>query len=293
MQYPSTLIAIRDRVENALREQFSACQGPRHLMQAMSYSLFAGGKRIRPVLTVATSELYDHSLDPMPAACALEFIHTYSLIHDDLPAMDDDDLRRGKATSHKEFGEAMAILAGDALLTEAFGLIARGYATTSSSVGMKILEEIASAAGSKGMVGGQVLDLDGEGGTPDKQSVEKIHSMKTGALILASVRCGALLAEANMEDIQALTVYGESLGLAFQVADDILDIIGKKSQLGKTAGKDESQGKQTYPALMGLPQAKDYAKSLVNKAVESVDCFGHRAHVLVDLARFIQSSIEN
>ena len=293
MSYPQILHPFRQRVESALQELFESCHGPAKLIEAMGYSLFAGGKRIRPVLTVITSELFEHSLDPMPAACAFEFIHTYSLIHDDLPSMDDDDLRRGKATSHKKFGEALAILAGDALLTEAFGLVARAYGKTNPEIGLKISSEMALAAGSGGMVGGQVLDMDGAGATPDKQGVEKIHRMKTGALIRASVRTGALLAEANEADIQALTSYGESLGLAFQVADDILDVIGSDSQLGKTAGKDMSQGKQTYPSFMGLEQAKDYARSLVHKAKEAIEGFGNAARPLEELATFIQSSIEN
>lgn len=291
--YPATLEPIRERVENALREQFGTCTGPTQLIEAMAYSLFAGGKRIRPALTVTCSELFDHSIDPMPAACAMEFIHTYSLIHDDLPSMDDDDLRRGRATNHKKFGEAMAILAGDALLTEAFGLVSRAYGKTNSSVGLAVTAEIAHAAGSAGMVGGQVLDIAGAGERPDTEGVEKIHRMKTGALILASVRCGALLAEAPEKELQALTSYGDSLGLAFQVADDILDVIGKNAQLGKTTGKDESQGKQTYPALMGLDKAREYAQSLVAKAKDSIDGFGKRAQPLLDLAMFIQSSIDD
>lgn len=293
MSYPPSLLPFKDRVDHALRAQFDSCQGPSTLLEAMAYSLFAGGKRIRPVLTLASSELFSQTLDPMPAACALEFIHTYSLIHDDLPSMDDDDLRRGRPTSHKKFGEAMAVLAGDALLTEAFGLVARAYGDTNPGVGLRISAEIAFAAGSAGMVGGQVLDVRGTGGKPDMQGVEEIHRMKTGALIRAAVRCGAILAEAGELQLQSLTSYGESLGLAFQVADDILDVVGKNSQLGKTAGKDQSQGKQTYPALMGLEQARAYAFSLVDKAKESLSEFGQRAQALLDLANFIRSSVQD
>jgi len=231
---------------------------PFSLHRAMRYSMFAGGKRIRPILVLAAAEAVGgDAAGAMPAACALEMIHTYSLIHDDLPAMDDDDFRRGRSTNHKVFGEATAILAGDALLTEAFILLSSSQAKgLDASTVRRVISIIARAAGSQGMVGGQVVDMESEGKAIDMATLQYIHTRKTGALLLASIQSGALLGGADEAQFDALTRYGEATGLAFQVADDILDIVGDQAELGKDVGSDQARGKATYPALLGLAEAR-------------------------------------
>ena len=216
----------------------------------------------------------------MPAACALEMIHTYSLIHDDLPAMDNDDLRRGRPTLHKAYNEALAILAGDALLTMAFDLLA-------SAGNIRVVREVACASGAAGMVGGQVLDMESEGGRADLHQLRRIHASKTGALIRCAVRCGALLGGAEDAMLEALTRYGERLGLAFQIADDILDVVGEQEALGKTVGSDAARGKSTYPALVGLEEARRLAAEAAQSAVDALDCFGAEADTFRALARFV------
>lgn len=260
------------------------------LHQAMNYSLEAGGKRIRPILAIAACEAVGGDINKvMPAACALEFIHTYSLIHDDLPAMDDDYYRRGKATCHRAFDEATAILAGDGLLTSAFEILTRSdlFEGVDPSTAMEVANDIARAAGHGGMVGGQQADMDAEGKEVDLPTLEFIHTHKTGALILASIKAGAKLGGGSPEDIKALTKYGEAAGLAFQVADDILDVTADTSTLGKDAGSDEARGKATYPALLGLREAKNRAAELLDTAIDSLDKFDSKADPLREIARYI------
>ncbi len=264
---------------------------PHSLHKAMRYSVFAGGKRVRPILMLAACDALGGEISQaMPAACAMEMIHTYSLIHDDLPAMDDDDFRRGNPTNHKVFGEAIAILAGDALLTEAFILMSRvepGASLPPEAV-LRVIQEIAHCAGSHGMVGGQVVDMESEGKTEmDLATVQYIHTHKTGALIKASVKAGAILGCADEAQLASLTRYGEAVGLAFQIADDILDIEGTTEEIGKDAGSDEARGKATYPAVMGLAESKKRASELVEMALESLAGFDHRADPLREIATYI------
>ena len=264
---------------------------PVSLHKAMRYSVFAGGKRVRPILMLAASETVGGSVNQaLPAACAMEMIHTYSLVHDDLPAMDDDDFRRGNPTNHKVFGEAVAILAGDALLTQAFVLLsnAENLSLVSPEQLLAVVQEISRCAGSHGMVGGQVVDMESEGSREiDLATVQYIHTHKTGALIKASVKAGAILGGADEVSLAALTSYGEAVGLAFQIADDILDIEGTTEQLGKDAGSDQARGKATYPAIMGLSESKRRANELVGMALQSLAAFDEKAEPLREIARYI------
>lgn len=264
---------------------------PQSLHQAMRYSIFAGGKRVRPVLMLAACEAVGGAVEnAMPAACAMEMIHTYSLIHDDLPAMDDDDFRRGRPTNHKVFGEAIAILAGDGLLTEAFKLMSnpRFADGIDPAARLAVIYEIATCAGTYGMVGGQVVDMESEG-KPDMDlpTVQYIHTHKTGALIKASVVAGALLGGADDKQLAAIRRYGEAAGLAFQIADDILDIEGTTEEIGKDAGSDEARGKATYPAVMGLAAAKQEAQAMMDEAMQALEMFGAAAEPLREIARYI------
>ncbi|MGA3175892.1 MAG: polyprenyl synthetase family protein [Candidatus Acidiferrum sp.] len=260
---------------------------PPSIHQAMRYSVFAGGKRIRPILCLETARIFD--ADVLPAfypGCAIEFIHTYSLIHDDLPALDNDDLRRGKPTCHKKFGEATAILAGDALLTLAFETITASPAPADRRVAM--IKEISSAAGTiNGMVGGQVADLEAEGQRVGPETLEYIDRSKTAALIRASIASGALSAGAPADDVARLRRFGETIGWAFQVTDDILDVEESSTALGKTAGKDIAQQKATYPAVFGLPRSHEIANELANKAIEELQPYGGRAERLRAIAEFL------
>ncbi len=264
---------------------------PQHLHEAMHYSLFAGGKRIRPVLMMAACEAVGtDAACVLPAACAIEMIHTYSLIHDDLPAMDDDDFRRGRPTNHKVFGEATAILAGDALLTEAFVLLSNPLvwdAAVDSRTICSVIQHLACASSSLGMVGGQVVDMESEGQTIELAELEYIHRHKTGALISAAINVGGLIGGAAAPEATALEVYGKAAGLAFQVADDILDIVGDQAELGKDVGSDESRGKATYPALLGLDGARDYARELKERALQALTPLGDAAAPLREIARYI------
>jgi len=262
---------------------------PASLHGSMRYSVFAGGKRVRPVLMLAACETVGGQVAAaLPAACAMEMIHTYSLIHDDLPAMDDDDFRRGNPTNHKVYGEATAILAGDALLTEAFILLSRDEEGSDPAARLKVIHEIAGASGSRGMVGGQVVDMESEGkGEIDLATLSYIHTHKTGALIRASVRAGAILGGASAESLHALTRYGEAIGLAFQIADDILDVEGTTEELGKDAGSDQARGKATYPALVGLEASKARAQELVQMALDALASFDERAEPLRAIASYI------
>jgi geranylgeranyl diphosphate synthase type II len=262
---------------------------PETLHRAMRYSVFAGGKRLRPILVVAGAEAVGgHMDDVMSAACALELIHTYSLVHDDLPAMDNDDFRRGVPTNHKVFGEAMAILSGDALLTLAFRLLAEsGPSGMDGGHVRALLAEVAEAAGHAGMVGGQVADLEAEGQRVSADTVDYIHEHKTGALIRVSLRTGARLCGASAPEIDALGTAGAALGLAFQIVDDVLDVVSSTSELGKTAGKDQAQQKATYPALHGIDASRARAGQLVAEAERALADFGARAEPIRALGRFI------
>jgi len=261
---------------------------PQNIHRAMRYSLFAGGKRIRPILCIAAAEtIRDETPGLEEVACSLELIHTYSLIHDDLPALDNDDLRRGRATSHKVFGEAMAILAGDALLTLAFEVLARLDGVDAGRKA-RLIEELAVSAGTVGgMIAGQVHDLEGEGKPPEPKLLETIHRAKTGALLRASLRMGALCAGASDEQYEALSRYGEAVGLAFQIVDDLLDVEQSSEQLGKTAGKDAEQNKITFPAVYGLERSHQMAEQQRLRAHEALETFGPRARRLGELADLI------
>ncbi|MDT8317808.1 MAG: polyprenyl synthetase family protein [bacterium] len=261
-----------------------------NLHDAMSYSLEAGGKRIRPILVLAACEAVGgEPASAMPAACAIEFIHTYSLIHDDLPAMDNDDYRRGKPTCHKAFNESTAILAGDALLTAAFEIMSNNalFKDAKAEAVMDTVHDIARAAGAAGMVGGQQADMEAEGREVDLPTLEFIHTHKTGALILASVKAGAKLGGGDKDQITALTKYAEIAGLAFQVADDILDVTGSRESLGKDAGSDEARNKATYPSIIGLKEARLRAAELLDMAIDSLNGFDDKADPLREIARYI------
>jgi geranylgeranyl diphosphate synthase type II len=260
---------------------------PESLHKAMRYSVFAGGKRLRPVLVIAGAEAVGGTAQQvMPTACAMELIHTYSLVHDDLPAMDNDDFRRGVPTNHKVFGEATAILAGDALLTLAFRLVADHVRQTNTSA-LEVIVDIADAAGHGGMVAGQVADLEAEGRQVGADTVDYIHAHKTGALIRTSLRVGAMLCGASAEQVRALSVAGADLGLAFQIVDDILDVVASSEELGKTAGKDQIQQKATYPAIHGIEPSRARAAFLIRDAEEALRVLGPRAEPIRALGRFI------
>ena len=284
---------LQDRrkiVEEALHRYLPAENNtPAEIYKAIHYSVFAGGKRLRPILCLAAVEATCGDLAPaMPVACALELIHTYSLIHDDLPAMDNDDFRRGKPTSHKVFGENIAILAGDALLTEAFVLLSRAEKVRfSAEKRLAIIQEIAQAAGIAGMVGGQTLDVLSEKTNPDEKVLNEIHRRKTGTLIKAAVKSGALISNARENKIQALSDYGINIGLAFQIADDILNVEGDRNLLGKETGSDAALGKVTYPSLMGMDYAKEKLQKHIDAAIASLSVFDKRALPLRLIARYI------
>jgi geranylgeranyl diphosphate synthase type II len=263
---------------------------PASLHKAMRYSVFAGGKRIRPILMIAACEAVGGDVAKvLPAAGAMEMVHAYSLIHDDLPAMDDDDFRRGRPTNHKVFGEANAILAGDALLTEAFILLSNPESNRGvpAETLLRVIHLIGRCAGSLGMVAGQVVDMESEGTEVDLPTLEYIHTHKTGALILASIQTGALLGGGSEEALAALTRYGEASGLAFQLTDDILDVVGDQEVLGKDVGSDEARGKATYVALLGLEGARLRARELRDLAVAALAPLGERAEPLRRIAHYI------
>jgi geranylgeranyl diphosphate synthase type II len=281
----------RDLIDRFIYNYFGAPVAPGILIDAMTYSLFAGGKRIRPILVLASYEACGgNGEDIVPFASAIEFIHTYSLIHDDLPAMDNDDLRRGKPTNHKVFGEDMAILAGDALLTEAFYIFSNyGHRVPHISPGsiLALIREVAMAAGTHGMVGGQAQDVLSEDKKPDADALSFIHNHKTSALITASVRIGGILSNSSDETLAKLTHYGVAIGLAFQIIDDILDVEGETELLGKTAGSDKRKNKMTYPSLYGIDHSMKKAEGLVNSAVNVLESFTERADPLRELALYI------
>ncbi len=262
---------------------------PNSLHESVRYSLFCGGKRLRPLLTIAGAEIVGgNGQNVLPLACAVECIHTFSLIHDDLPAIDNDDLRRGHPTNHKVYGEAIAILSGDALLALSFELIGKSRQHASAENVLRVLDMIAKATGTDGMVGGQVVDIQSEGKSDlDLETVKWIHGRKTGALLTASLVGGALLAGASPQQEAALTTYGENMGIAFQITDDLLDIYGDAEKLGKPVGSDLKNDKATYPKLLGIETSQRMATEAHNKAVESLTMFGDKAQPLTALADYM------
>jgi geranylgeranyl diphosphate synthase type II len=277
---------VNEFLKNYLATKKSKSSSPKVLCRAMGYSLMAGGKRLRPILAIASFETAGgKSKNILPIAASLELIHTYSLIHDDLPAMDNDDFRRNKPTNHRVFGEAIAILAGDALLTDSFELIVK--TPESPDILISVIKELTLACGTEGMVGGQSADIIYE----DKKIKEKdliyIHTHKTGALIKASVRIGAIMARATPDVLNPLSRYGEKIGLAFQIIDDILDITGTKKELGKSTGSDITRGKNTYPHIYGLEESKKKAQDLINESINVLKRFGKEADPLREIARYI------
>ncbi|MBI4126388.1 MAG: polyprenyl synthetase family protein [Deltaproteobacteria bacterium] len=274
-------------VEAALRSAIVSETTPPLLIEAMRYSLEAGGKRLRPILAIAGAEAVGGAAaNVMSLAVAIEMIHTFSLIHDDLPAMDNDDLRRGRPTNHKVYGDAMAILAGDALVVEAFSILARSsYANP--NILLEVMRDVADAAGGKGMTGGQVQDIKATGKKITESELEQLHRMKTGKLITVPVVGGAKLCGASPQQVTALQVYGEALGLAFQIADDILDIEGSEAEIGKDVGSDIDSNKATYPAIIGMSAAKKKARACVDQAVSALAVFDDRADPLRAIAQFV------
>ncbi len=258
----------------------------------MRYSLLGGGKRIRPILTIAAAQALGYDREAMlPFAASLEFVHTYSLIHDDLPAMDDDDYRRGRLTNHKVFGDGMAILAGDALLTMAFELCSQvdGTAGFSAAQQLAIVRELANGSGHQGMVGGQVMDIQAENQEIDLAHLQQIHTFKTGRLIRAAVRIGSIIGEATTQQMQCLTDYSEDIGLAFQIADDVLDMVGTREELGKDAGTDERRGKRTYPSFFGIEGARQLGEECVQRAIARLNTFDKQADPLRHIATYIMA----
>ncbi len=287
----SYLAEKKDMVDKAL-EQYMPGEDhfPEIIFQSVRYSVFAGGKRLRPILCLAAAEAVGGSPAALlPVACALEMIHTYSLIHDDLPVMDDDDYRRGRLTNHRVYGEDIAVLAGDALLTEAFHLLSGEDAAGRFQPErlLQAIREISRSAGLFGMVGGQVADIQSEGKSADRQTLEYIHMHKTGEMIKVSVLTGALLAGADEKSVRALACYGKNIGLAFQITDDILDIEGDKDALGKSTGQDAALKKMTYPGLMGVERARERANEYITAALKDLEDFDGRAEPLRVIAKFI------
>ncbi len=266
MSWEAKLKSYRDKIEAGIQNWLPAADTrPVRIHQAVQYSMAAGGKRIRPVLVMAASELFEERLDPIPAAVAVECLHTYSLIHDDLPSMDDSPLRRGRPSCHIKFDEATAVLAGDALLTESFAILAKGY-TNSPVVAHRLVLELADAAGSQKLIGGQMADIEGEEKLLNASELDFIHLNKTAALLSSCIVMGMLLTNADQEDLEAARIIGKNLGLAFQIVDDILDAISDTETLGKQAGLDGERNKNTYPALHGLESSQERVRELTNDA---------------------------
>ncbi len=285
----SSYLAQRKAQVEAALEQSIPVTYPEKIYEAMRYSLLAGGKRLRPILCLATCELVGGTLEmAMPTACALEMIHTMSLIHDDLPAMDNDDYRRGKLTNHKVYGEDIAILAGDGLLSYAFEFVAAQTQNVPAQRVLQVIAHLGRAVGAMGLVGGQVVDLESEG-KPDitEETLTFIHTHKTGALLEACVVCGGMLAGASESDLKRLSQYAQNIGLAFQIVDDILDITATQEELGKTAGKDIQAQKATYPSLWGLEESRATAQKLIDQAQAELATYGEAATPLLAIADFI------
>lgn len=281
----------RQRVDRFLEHSLpDSLRDPDILYESMRYSLLGGGKRVRPILTIAAAQALGYDNDAMlPFAASLEFVHTYSLIHDDLPAMDDDDYRRGRLTNHKVYGDGMAILAGDALLTMAFELCSQEESRLglSASQQLHIVRELAFGSGHQGMVGGQVMDIQAENQEVELAHLQKIHSHKTGQLIRAAVRIGGIIGGASSRQLESLTGYAEDIGLAFQIADDVLDMVGTREELGKDAGADEKRGKQTYPSFFGIDGARQLGEECVQRAISRLEGFDHQADPLRHIATYI------
>lgn len=287
-QYFTGIRTLADKTMDELTP--SASVNPKLLHEAMRHSLFAGGKRFRPILAVTACEAVGGKRETViPFAVAIEMIHTYTLIHDDLPAMDDDDFRRGVPTCHKKYGEAAAILAGDALLTLAFEILAdtARFPGVKAETLLKVARETAGAVGSTGTVGGQMVDIEMAGKEPDMATLEYIHTHKTGKLIVASIRGGAALAGAEEDQLSALTEYGRNIGLAFQIVDDLLDVEGSREKTGKTPGSDLKNKKLTYPSIMGVEESRKLAVKLTDRAMKSVEMFGESGARLRDLAEYV------
>jgi len=285
--YNSRLVLVEDALKK-LMSRYGEC--PPTLFKAMNYSLFAGGKRIRPILLLSAHELVGGNLEEsMNLACGLEMIHTYSLIHDDLPAMDDDDLRRGMPTNHKVFGEGMAVLAGDALLNLAYEVFLENAMKHSQKMERHIKAAliIANAAGLHGMIAGQAVDLEQEGKAIQPEVLNYIHTHKTGALIEAALRAGAALELVDQKAENAVGIYGQKLGLAFQIVDDILDITGDAVNMGKKTSRDQARKKNTYPAMYGLQKSQCLARELIEQAISQLDYFGNRAYFLKEIGYYI------
>ncbi len=280
-EFESRLAALAERTNGALAGYLRERDNPQaKIYEAMSYSVFAGGKRLRPVLLLESCAVCGGSEEEaMPFACAMEMIHTYSLIHDDLPAMDNDELRRGRPTSHIKFGEATAILAGDALLNKAF----EAMASSKSKNALRAMSIIAEASGTEGMIGGQIVDMESEGREIDINALEYIHSLKTGAIIRSSCAAGAVIGGGSEGDIAALCTFAENLGIAFQIRDDILDVTGTEEELGKPIGSDSKQGKNTYVKLVGLDRSRELVSRYSGYAKTALEPFGERAEFLAAL----------
>ncbi|MEE3479228.1 MAG: farnesyl diphosphate synthase [Succiniclasticum sp.] len=277
----------RKKLVNNFLEKRMEKRGISNVDDAMKYSLLAGGKRLRPILLMATADaLGANGYDYLPAACALEMIHTYSLIHDDLPCMDNDDYRRGRLTNHKVFGEAMALLAGDGLLTLAFEVMSEQRNVKPSTL-VEVIHETAMCAGNFGMVGGQALDLEAEGKKISAKELKTLHEGKTGAMFIAAIRGGAHLAGATDEQLLALTHFAELIGLAFQIEDDILDVTGTQEELGKPIGSDDKNEKSTYVTLYGLDKAREMSEQTTQEALQCLDMFGEKAEALRELAKMM------
>ena len=281
----------RDRIDRYLNQSLpNTLSDPEKLYESMRYSLLAGGKRIRPILTIATAQAIGYDNDEMlPFAASLEFVHTYSLIHDDLPAMDNDDYRRGRLTNHKVYGDGMAILAGDALLTMAFELCSQSMngQTVTADQQLKIVRELAFGSGRQGMVAGQVMDIQAENQEVDLAHLKKIHSHKTGQLIRAAVRIGGIIGGASSTQLESLTGYAEDIGLAFQIADDVLNMVGTREELGKDPGTDVQRGKQTYPSFFGIEGARQLSEDCIDRAIAQLESFDQQAEPLRNIARYI------
>ncbi len=288
MDLKSYLVRRQKQIDRALHRYLPReTARPATIHRAMHYSLFAGGKRLRPILCLAAAEACGGKIAPaLPLACAVECIHTYSLVHDDLPSMDNDDLRRGRPTSHKVFGDGIAVLAGDALLTIAFEIATYAQPTRRYTL-RDMLRDLAVAAGSRKLIAGQVADLEGEGKKIDRAGLRYIHENKTAAMLAVSVRLGAMSANASGKQLKAITDFGHSLGLAFQVIDDILDVTQTSEKLGKSAGKDVAAQKATYPAVIGLDASRIEAKRLTRKAHDAISSFGETGDALRALANFL------
>ncbi len=284
------LVAKRKLINDALALIIDFATNSSRILEAMKYSLMAGGKRIRPMLCLAAAEAVGGKPEnTIRAACAIEMIHTYSLIHDDLPAIDNDDLRRGLPTCHVAFDEATAILAGDGLLTLAFKILSRNDFKNDKHAlkWLGVLHHIASAAGYEGMIEGQMRDIVSEGIQLDIKDLEKIHALKTGALIEASIYTGAVLGGGSHQQIERLRIYAKNIGLAFQVADDILDVEGDPAVMGKDVGTDQARDKNTYPSILGIEKSKEFAKNLVNNALQALDYFDNKSNPLRAIAHYI------